>query len=148
VIGCALLLSACRGVRLSFLPEALPSKVLRIEDGGHARITMRPVRLTIDGTEQQMYGYNGQIPGPRIDVTQGSTVTIDVTNNIDVESTIHWHGLRLENANDGVPKLTQDPIQPGKTFRYELTFPDEGIYWYHPHVQTYNRTWGFTAILS
>jgi len=124
------------GIDVSSLPEASPSEVLEVEDGDTIAINPTLVRKSINGKEFVMYGYNDQIPGPMIKTPQGSTITIDVTNNIDMETTIHWHGLRLDNKSDGVPDVTQEgAIQIGETFRYTVAFPDEGIYWYHPHVR-------------
>ena len=80
-----------------------------------------------------MYGFNGQYPGPLLHVPEAATVTIHFTNSIAWPTTIHWHGLRLDNASDGVPGITQDPVEPGETFRYEVHFKDPGVYWYHPH---------------
>ena len=80
-----------------------------------------------------MYGFNGQYPGPLLHVPEAATVTIDFTNSIPWPTTIHWHGLRLDNASDGVPGVTQDPVEPGETFRYTVHFRDPGVYWYHPH---------------
>ena len=82
-----------------------------------------------------MYGYNGQIPGPLIRVKQGSTIYVNFTNNLDMETTVHWHGIRLKNRFDGVPNVTQNPVKPKEGFLYKLDFPDEGVYWYHPHVR-------------
>lgn len=120
---------------ISLLPEARASEVLEVSDGD--RITLNPtiVRKTINGKQFAMYGYNGQIPGPIIKAQQSATITVDVKNNIDMETTVHWHGIRLNNKNDGVPDVTQEAIQPGGTHRYTVKLPDEGIYWYHPHVR-------------
>ena len=82
-----------------------------------------------------MLAYNGSIPGPTLKVPQGATITVNFKNETDVETTVHSHGLRLENAFDGVPHVTQDPILVGDSFTYKLTFPDAGTYWYHPHVR-------------
>jgi len=132
-----LLLVACQqaGTHISSLPEARESEVLEVSDGD--RITLNPtiVRKTMNGKQFAMYGYNGQIPGPIIKAKQGATITVDVTNKIDMDTTIHWHGIRLDNANDGVPDVTQEAIKPDGTFTYTVAFPDEGIYWYHPHVR-------------
>ena len=56
-------------------------------------------------------------------------------NQIDLPSAVHWHGVRLDNASDGAPGVTQDPVKPGDSFVYRVHFPDAGIYWYHPHVR-------------
>lgn len=99
------------------------------------QLEINPIKKIIDSKEIRMYGYNSQIPGPLIKVKQGETIYVNVTNNLDMETTVHWHGVRLKNEFDGVPMITQEAIWPGKSFLYELTFPDAGIYWYHPHVR-------------
>ena len=71
-----------------------------------------PVNREISGRKIRMYSYNGDIPGPLIKVKQGSTIYINFTNNIDMETTVHWHGIRLDNKFDGVPHETQEPIMP------------------------------------
>ena len=65
------------------------------------------MRKNIDGAELRMLAYNGSIPGPVLHVDQGSQITVQVRNDGDVEATVHWHGLRLENRYDGVPDETQ-----------------------------------------
>jgi len=82
-----------------------------------------------------MFGYNGQIPGPLLKIEQNATISVNVLNNLDVETTVHWHGLRLDNKFDGVPGISMETQKPGESFQYELRFSDEGIYWYHPHVR-------------
>jgi FtsP/CotA-like multicopper oxidase with cupredoxin domain len=82
-----------------------------------------------------MLAYNGSIPGPTLRVPQGSEISIRVRNDADVEATVHWHGLRLDNAYDGVPHETQAPIPFGGEFTYQVRFPDAGLYWYHPHTR-------------
>jgi len=77
----------------------------------------------------------GQIPGPLLKIEQNSLILVNVLNNLDVETTVHWHGLRLDNKFDGVPGTTMEALKPGESFQYELRFSDEGVYWYHPHVR-------------
>ena len=89
----------------------------------------------IDGTTTTVWSYNGMVPGPELRVDLGDTVRIRFTNNLPQETTIHFHGIRVPNEMDGVPGVTQDPIQPGDTFVYEFTPSDAGTYWYHPHVR-------------
>lgn len=89
----------------------------------------------IDGTTTTVWSYNGTVPGPELHVDLGDTIQIRFTNNLPQETTIHFHGIRVPNDMDGVPSVTQDPIQPGDTFVYEFTPSDAGTYWYHPHVR-------------
>jgi FtsP/CotA-like multicopper oxidase with cupredoxin domain/YHS domain-containing protein len=117
------------------LPEAAPPEVIRLEDGDQLDLRITPVRKRIDDVELRMLGYNASIPGPTLHVDQGSEITVQVTNDGDVEATVHWHGLRLENRYDGVPHETQAPIPIGGTFTYKVQFPDAGFYWYHPHIR-------------
>jgi FtsP/CotA-like multicopper oxidase with cupredoxin domain len=117
------------------LPEASSPSVVRLYDGDSFDLRIHPVRKRIGGTEVRMLGYKGSIPGPTLHVDQGSQITVHVTNDGDVEATVHWHGLRLENRYDGVPEETQALIPPGGTFIYKLKFPDAGLYWYHPHIR-------------
>ena len=117
------------------LPEVLRPAVTRLGDGDRLDLRIGPVRKNIGGAELRMLGYNGSIPGPVLHVDQGSQITVQVRNDGDVEATVHWHGLRLENRYDGVPHETQAPIPVGGTFTYQLQFPDAGFYWYHPHIR-------------
>jgi FtsP/CotA-like multicopper oxidase with cupredoxin domain len=117
------------------LPAAVRPETVRLRDGEAFDLSIRPVRKRIGEAEVRMLGYDGSIPGPTMRVEQGSEVTVNVTNEADLETTVHWHGLRLENRFDGVPEETQAPIPPGGTFAYKLRFPDPGLYWYHPHMR-------------
>jgi FtsP/CotA-like multicopper oxidase with cupredoxin domain len=119
----------------SGLPGASSPETVGLRDGDRFDLRIYPVRKRIGGTEVRMLGYNGSIPGPTLRVDQGSEITVQVTNDGDVETTVHWHGLRLENRYDGVPDETQAPIPAGGTFTYKVQFPDAGFYWYHPHVR-------------
>jgi FtsP/CotA-like multicopper oxidase with cupredoxin domain len=117
------------------LPAASSPEVLPLSDGDQLDLRITPVRKHIDGADLRMLGYNGSIPGPTLHVQQGSEITVQVTNEGDVEATVHWHGLRLENRYDGVPHETQAPIPIGGTFAHKVQFPDAGFYWYHPHIR-------------
>ena len=127
-----------KGVRMDFndvfttetsgLPEASSPSVVRLYDGDVFDVHIHPVHKRIGDTVVRMFSYNGSIPGPTLHVDQDSQVTVNVTNDVDVETTVHWHGLRLENRYDGVPEETQAPIPPGGTFTYKLRFPDAGLY--------------------
>ena len=81
-----------------------------------------------------MVAYNGSVPGPALRVREGSELVVDVVNEGDLEATVHWHGLRLENRYDGTHE-TQAPIPVGGSFSYRISFPDPGVYWYHPHIR-------------
>ena len=81
--------------------------------------------------------YDGVSPGPVIRARQGEEVNVRFVNNLPQPSTLHWHGIRIDNAMDGVPHLTQHAVQPGETFDYRFTVPDAGTFWYHPH----DRSW-------
>jgi len=90
----------------------------------------------IDGAPLKVWAYNGQVPGPTLRVRLGDTVRVRFTNRLPQETTIHWHGVRVPNAMDGVPHATQPPIQPGASFTYEFTPKDAGTFWFHPHVRS------------
>ena len=116
-------------------PMARPRRVRHLEDGDTLRLRAERVRRRIRGRTLVMYGYNGQYPGPLIRVSEGAEITVLFRNAIDLPTTVHWHGLRLDNDSDGVPGITQEPVAPGREFVYRLRFPDAGIYWYHPHLR-------------
>ena len=117
------------------LPEVQEPGVTRLADGDRLDLRIGPVRKNIDGAELRMLAYNGSVPGPVLHVGQGSEITVQVRNDGDVEATVHWHGLRLENQYDGVPDETQVPIPIGGTYTCKVRFPDAGFYWYHPHIR-------------
>ena len=119
----------------SGLVEASQPRAVRLRNGDRFHLRIIPVRKRVDGADLRMLGYNGAIPGPTLIVDQGSEVTIEVTNDGDIETTVHWHGLRLDNRYDGVPGETQPPIAIGGSFTYKVRFPDAGFYWYHPHLR-------------
>lgn len=83
--------------------------------------------------------YDGSLPGPEIRVRQGDRLRVAVENALGEETTVHWHGVRVPNATDGVPHLTQAPIAPGETFTYEFDAIDAGTFWYHPHQRSFEQ---------
>jgi FtsP/CotA-like multicopper oxidase with cupredoxin domain len=89
-----------------------------------------------EGPQTRVWAYDGTVPGPVLRLRQGEPVRIVVENRLDEDTTVHWHGIRLPNAMDGVPGLTQPPIKPGESFVYEFTPPDAGTFWYHPHADS------------
>jgi FtsP/CotA-like multicopper oxidase with cupredoxin domain len=114
------------GIDRSTLPAVKPSAVTTLHDGDTLDLTASLVRNRTFTT----YAFNGQIPGPLIRVPQNATIAVRFHNAIDLPSSVHWHGVRLNNANDGIASLT-----PGASFTYTVHFPDAGVYWYHPHVR-------------
>ena len=112
---------------------SLPSAVHGAQTG-EFRLVAAPARLPIVGKphpDTDVWCYEGRVPGPEIRVRQGEPVRIMVENNLEQETTVHWHGIRLPIAMDGVPGLTQPPIMPDESFIYEFTPPDAGTFWYH-----------------
>lgn len=128
-------LPSLAGIDTAAIPRSKPRQVVEMTDGDSLDLKAGLVRHVVEGRTFVMYGYNGQIPGPLIKVRQRSRVVVNFTNEIELPTTVHWHGLRLDNPFDGVPGVTQEAVLTGESFRYELRFPDAGIYWYHPHVR-------------
>jgi FtsP/CotA-like multicopper oxidase with cupredoxin domain len=119
----------------SGLPEADQPALLELANGDTLHLRVGPVAKRLGNTTVRMLAYNGSIPGPTLKVQQGSELIVHVTNDGDLDTTVHWHGLRLENRYDGVPHETQAPIPVGGEFTYRIQFPDPGLYWYHPHIR-------------
>lgn len=90
-----------------------------------------------DYPETAVWSYGGSVPGPVVRAPQGGRVTRRFLNRLPQPATVHWHGIRIDNAMDGVPDLTQSAVPEGAAFLYDFTVPDAGTYWYHPH----NRSW-------
>jgi FtsP/CotA-like multicopper oxidase with cupredoxin domain len=116
------------------LPEARETELVELADGDEFDLEIAAVRKRVGDDTVRMLAYNGSVPGPTLKIPQGSTITVRVTNQGDIDATVHWHGLRLENRFDGTHE-TQAPIPVGETFTYEVTVPDPGAYWYHPHIR-------------
>src|SRR5215217_9019469 len=119
----------------SGLPEAGRPQLLELADGDTLELHVGPVAKQLGDARVRMLGYNGSIPGPTLKVQQGSEIVVHVINQGDLDTTVHWHGLRLENRYDGVPHETQAPIPVAGEFTYRIQFPDAGLYWYHPHIR-------------
>jgi FtsP/CotA-like multicopper oxidase with cupredoxin domain len=116
------------------LPEARRTELVELTDGDEFELEIVPIKKQIGDATVRMLAYNGSVPGPTLKVTQGATITVPVTNHGDIEATVHWHGLRLENRYDGTHD-TQAPIPVGETYTYQVHVPDPGAYWYHPHIR-------------
>jgi FtsP/CotA-like multicopper oxidase with cupredoxin domain len=100
-------------------------------------IRARPGSAHLRGPDQPptaAWGYDGIVPGPLLRIRRGQELHVRLINQLPEETTVHWHGLRLPNAMDGVPHLTQAPIPAGGTFDYRFKVPDAGTFWYHPHL--------------
>ena len=116
------------------LPDARPTELVGLADGDEFELEIIPVKKQIGDATVRMLAYNGSVPGPTLKVRQGATITVHVTNHGDVDATVHWHGLRLENRYDGTHD-TQAPIPVGESFIYQVHVPDPGAFWYHPHIR-------------
>src|SRR6476659_1592326 len=116
------------------LLEARTTELVALADGDEFALEIIPVKKQIGDATLRMLAYNGSVPGPTLKGPQGATITVPVTNHGDIEATVHWHGLRLENLYDGTHD-TQAPIPVGETFTYQVHVPDPGAYWYHPHIR-------------
>src|SRR6476661_3988777 len=124
------------------LPGSVPTPTAALSDAAVYDLRVAPVTKQIGDATVRMLAYNGSVPGPTLRVRQGAEVVVNAVNDGDLETTVHWHGLRLDNRFDGTHH-TQDPIEPGGTFGYRISFPDPGVYWYHPHIrQDYGQEMG------
>jgi FtsP/CotA-like multicopper oxidase with cupredoxin domain len=116
------------------LAEAEAPRMVELGDGDEFELRIAPVAKQLGEATVRMLAYNGSIPGPTLKVKQGSKVVVNVENRGDLEATVHWHGLRLENRYDGTHE-TQQPMAVGERFTAQVSFPDPGLYWYHPHIR-------------
>ena len=132
------LLIECAGLAVA---AALPAQV-RAAAAPPSALRPRKGHVPMVGKgqpETSVWCFNGTVPGPSLRFKQGDRVNIEVENGLDEETTVHWHGLRVPNAMDGVPHLTQPPIPPGGRFVYEFDALDAGTYWYHPHHRSFEQ---------
>jgi FtsP/CotA-like multicopper oxidase with cupredoxin domain len=116
------------------LPEARAPELVELSDGDQFDLRIAPVAKRLGDATVRMLAYNGSIPGPTLKVQEGSEVAVNVENQGDMEATVHWHGLRLDNRYDGTHQ-TQEPMAVGEKFSARVTFSDPGLYWYHPHIR-------------
>jgi FtsP/CotA-like multicopper oxidase with cupredoxin domain len=116
------------------LSEARQPEVVELADGDEFDLGIAPVAKQLGKAKVRMLAYNGSIPGPILKVKEGSEIVVNVENQGELEATVHWHGLRLDNRYDGTHE-TQTPIPVGGSFSARCRFPDPGVYWYHPHIR-------------
>src|SRR5918995_2195056 len=119
---------------LAGLPNARESELVVLADGDAFDLRIGPVAKRLGDATVRMLAYNRSIPGPTLKVREGSEIVVNIDNQSDMEATVHWHGLRLENRYDGTHE-TQRPMAVGETFSARVRFPDPGVYWYHPHIR-------------
>lgn len=101
-------------------------------------LVAQPVQVAPRGGDHppiEAWSYGGTVPGPVIRAVQGGRLRVNFHNRLPAATTVHWHGVRVPNAMDGVPHLTQPPVAPGGRFTYEFDLPDAGTFWYHSHLQ-------------
>ncbi len=121
------------------LSPARATAIVELAHGDDYNLRAAPVAKQLGGKMVKMLAYNCSIPGPTLRVPQGAELVVHFTNLTEVEATVHWHGLRLDNRFDGVPQGMrggmQPPIPTGGSYTYQLRFPDPGLFWYHPHIR-------------
>ena len=124
-------------IALTSLPNQIQSNQLIRNYKLTAGIT--PHLFDNKGVLDHLWLYNKQTPGPVIEAKENDIIRVEFVNNLDEPSTIHWHGIKNINKMDGVPYLTQDPVQPGETYIYEFPVKNAGTFWYHAHFQTWKQ---------
>jgi len=116
------------------LPSAGLTETVELANGDEFDLRITPVMKRLGDANVRMLAYNRSVPGPTLRVLQGSELLVNFVNEGDLEATVHWHGLRLENRFDGTT-MVQPPVPVGGRFKYRIKFPDPGVYWYHPHIR-------------
>jgi FtsP/CotA-like multicopper oxidase with cupredoxin domain len=116
------------------LPEARAPELVELSESDQYELRIAPVAKPLGDATVRMLAYNGSIPGPTLKVKEGSEIVVNVENQGDMEATVHWHGLRLDNRYDGTHQV-QHPMEVGERFTARVSFPDPGVYWYHPHIR-------------
>jgi FtsP/CotA-like multicopper oxidase with cupredoxin domain len=120
---------------------ARPALAVGAPEARRLRAAPAQVRLVPEGgPETPVWGYEGAAPGPVLRVRRGERLTRRFENALPQGSSVHWHGVRVPNAMDGVPGLTQDSVAPGEDFLYDFVAPDAGTYWYHSHDRSWEQS--------
>ena len=132
------------GSGIAVIAAVIPSRLVQAATGemtadGFRIIRARPGAARLRGPDQPptpVWGYDGIVPGPLLRLKRGEELKVRLLNQLPEPTVVHWHGLRLPNAMDGVPHLTQEPIAPGTSFDYRFVAPDAGTFWYHTHFRS------------
>lgn len=133
--------------RFAYAAPAAPALGPTVLSGDRFDLTIGAVPVNITGRSRIATAVNGSVPAPTLRMREGETVTINVTNRLDEPTSIHWHGILLPNAMDGVPGLTFQGIKPGETFTYRFPIKQAGTYWYHSHSGMQEQTGLYGALL-
>ncbi len=141
------LASGVCGLGLTGLAHAAPRDAVPTLSGKQFNLTIGSQTVNFTGTERPATTVNNSLPAPILRWREGDTVTLNVTNTLPVDSSIHWHGIILPNAMDGVPGMTFAGIKPGETFRYQFPLNQSGTYWYHSHSGFQEQTGMYGAIV-
>lgn len=128
-----------QGTALRELPKAVDYNMdMRIVE---VKLSAAPMMVEFTpGVQTEVWAYNNSLPGPIIEAMQGDRVIVHFTNHLPVPTSIHWHGVRLGNENDGT-HMSQEPIPPGGGFTYDFIVPDASLFWYHPHFDSANQVY-------
>ncbi|MBN8956825.1 MAG: multicopper oxidase family protein [Rhizobiales bacterium] len=124
------------GLACAAFPLSRAAAAEEVAGDGFRLLQARPGTVRLRGEappETAIWGYDGAVPGPTLRVKRGGELKVRLVNELPEQTTVHWHGVRLPNAMDGVPFLVQAPILPGKSFDYRFKPPDAGTFWYHAH---------------
>lgn len=120
------------GLRLADAVDANPDPRI-VEIDLDARVA--PMEI-VPGVRTDAWTYNGGLPGPLIRARRGDRLIVHFSNHLPQPTTVHWHGVQVPIAMDGVPGVSQPPVAPGGSFTYDFVVPDAGLFWYHPHVNS------------
>ncbi|MDH5599939.1 MAG: copper resistance system multicopper oxidase [Gammaproteobacteria bacterium] len=115
--------------------------------GSKFDLTYSPLKVNLTGNERIATAINGSVPAPVLRWKEGDTVTLNVTNNMAEDTSIHWHGIILPEDQDGVPGISFAGIKPGTTFQYQFKVNQSGTYWYHSHSGFQEQTGAYGAIV-
>ena len=132
-------MAACGSKGVAAFGEATPRDPA-VLSGQHFELTIDSLPVNFTGRKTIATAVNGSLPGPILKWREGDTVTVSVTNRLKTETSIHWHGMRIPAAMDGVPGLSYSGIAPGETFHYSFPVKQNGTYWYHSHSRFQEQT--------